>query len=178
MYPFYVRIVGARQGASPGEAPSPHEGKLVGLAFELSSSVPDGSRGRAAARAVAGPVRFTRAWGAASPFLLAALATGETLTEVTFEFVRTTEEGIEAILQQVRLHGARVVGLRRVIGLDAQPASLLPLPPLEEVTLSCTGLDLEHVPTATTAMIGTGAAARRPGTRRGAAAPARPLRRR
>lgn len=154
MYEFYVTIAGAKQGQFTGEAAGKHAGKLVGLAYEQETSAAAGA-GRAAAKVTLGPVRFTRQWGPASPQILQALATGEALTKAVFEFVRTTDEGVEQVFQRVELFGARVVGHRPFIELEAEPASLMPLPPLEEVALAFTGLEVTNVPTGITTLVGT-----------------------
>lgn len=155
MYEFYVTIAGARQGPFKGEAGGTHQGKLVGLAFEQDSARPVGSAGRASGKPSFGPVRFTRQWGPASPQFLEALATGEALTTVLFEFLRSNEEGEESVFHTVRLFGARVIGFRPFVELEAEPASLMPLPPLEEVTLAFTGMEVANHLGGTVAMVGT-----------------------
>ena len=154
MYEFYVTITGARQGAFKGEATGSQEGKLVGLAFEQVSRVAQGGTGRGAAKPSFGSVRFTKQWGAASPQLLEALSTGEVLTEVTFEFLRSSDEGVETVFQRIRLSGARVIGLRSFIGLEAEPSSLMPLPPLEEVELGFETIEVENLSGNTAARVG------------------------
>lgn len=182
MYEFYVTIVGAQQGAFKGEATGEQEGKLVGLAYEQASTVPVAAGGRASGKPTHQPVRFTRRWGPASPQFLKALATAEPLTEAVFEFVRATDEGQQEVFHRVRLFGARVVEVRPFIDLDAEPSSLMPLPPLEEVALAYTGMEVENVPGGITAVVGAKAAPK-PGARpraraRQAARPAGAARRR
>jgi type VI secretion system Hcp family effector len=174
MYEFYVTIAGARQGAFTGEAAGRHAGKLIGLAYEQASSAPVASGGRVSGRPTFGPVRFTRQWGPASPQFLQALATGEALTEAVFEFVRTTDEGLQEVFHRVRLFGARVVEVRPFIDLDAEPSSLMPLPPLEDVALSYTGMEVENVPSGITTLVGTRAASPRPAAKPRAGARPRP----
>ena len=155
MYEFYVTITGAKQGVFKGEATGRHEGKLVGLAYEQSSSVEASGAGGASAKPAFGPVRFTKQWGASSPQLLQALATGEVLTEVLFEFVRSSDEGVETVFQRIRLSGARVIGLRPFIDLDAEPSSLMPLPPLEEVEIGFKAMEVENLVGNTGALVGS-----------------------
>jgi type VI secretion system secreted protein Hcp len=169
MYEFYVTIVGAKQGRFHGDAPpGAHDGWLIGLAYEqpVAAKASAGSAEASAAPALQ-PVRFTRQWGAASPQLLQALATGEALTEVVFEFVRSTDEGEQQVFHRVTLHGARVVELRPFIDLEAEPSALMPLPPLEDVALAYAGLTVENLATGTVATVGKVAGPRR------TAAPAR-----
>jgi type VI secretion system secreted protein Hcp len=175
MYEFYVTIVGAKQGRFHGDAPpGPHDGWLIGLAYDqpVAARTTTGSAKTAAAPALQ-PVRFTRQWGAASPQLLQALATGEVLTEVVFEFVRSTDEGEQQVFHRVRLHGARVVELRPFIDLEAEPSALMPLPPLEDVALAYAGLTVENLTAGTVATVGKVAAPRRAAAPARRAAPAR-----
>jgi type VI secretion system secreted protein Hcp len=153
MYEFYVTITGAKQGVFKGEAAGRQDGKLVGLAYEQASSAPATGAGGSAKPAF-GPVRFTKQWGASSPQLLQALATGEVLTEVRFEFIRSSDEGVETVFQRIRLSGARVIGLRPFIDLDAEPSSLMPLPPLEEVEISFKAMEVENLVGNTLAVVG------------------------
>jgi type VI secretion system Hcp family effector len=153
MYEFYVTIVGAKQGAFKGDATGVHAGKLIGLAFEQASTAASGGTG--GAKPSFGPVRFTRQWGAASPQLLKALATGEVLTEVRFEFLRSNDAGEETVFHAIRLTGARVIGLRPFIDLEAEPSSLMPLPPLEEVELRFAAMEVENRVAKTVAMVGS-----------------------
>lgn len=156
MYEFYVTIVGAAQGRFHGETTQePHLGKLVGLSYDQPGAATDtAGRGRQA-RAGFEPVRFTKQWGAASPQLLQALVTAEELRTVVFEFIGTNEAGEQSVFHRVTLFGARVVSLRPFIDLDAEPSSLMPLPPLEEVGLSFEGLRVENLAHRTMAEAGT-----------------------
>ncbi len=154
MYEFYVTIVGAWQGPFRGESPSErHAGKLVGLAYDQGASAmpaPSGRKGRT----VLQPVRFSKQWGAASPQLMQALATSEPLSAVVFEFMRMTEEGEEEVFHRVSLHGAQLVELRSFVDLDAEPSALMPLPPLEDITIAYTGITIENLAQGTSATAG------------------------
>jgi type VI secretion system Hcp family effector len=90
-------------------------------------------------------VRFTKEWNASSPQLFKALVDNEALREVTFEFVRSNDDGEEVIFHRVSLTDARIVGLRSFIDLDAEPSSLMPLPPLEDVTIAYASITLENL---------------------------------
>jgi type VI secretion system secreted protein Hcp len=166
MYEFYVTITGARQGRFKGETTDErHQGKLVGLAYEQASAVAGAPSSRPAGKAAVGkvthqPVRFTKQWGAASPQLLEALVTGEVLKTVVFEFISTNEMGEQAVFHRVTLFDARVTELRPFIDLDAEPSSLMPLPPLEEVALAFTGIRVENLTHQTSAQAGAVKAAR------------------
>jgi type VI secretion system Hcp family effector len=160
MYEFYVTIIGARQGRFPGEAPSgPHEGKLVGLAYDQASITPAAGSGAGSGtrrgRLTLQPVRFTKEWGAASPALLAAIGADEALTAVVFEFVSTSDDGVQEVFHRVTLAEARIVELRPFVDLDAEPSSLMPLPPLEEVAIAYAGITVENLAHGTSASAGT-----------------------
>lgn len=182
MYEFYLTIAGAAQGPFTGETEDErHRGKLIGLAFDLpvtAAGRPAGARPspRRAASAI-GPVRFTRQWGPASPQFLAALDANEALATAIFEFERATDEGERQVFQRITLFGARVVEVRAFVDLDAEPSALMPLPPLEEISLACAGLRVENLLAGTAAEIGVVPAARpaRGGGRRPAKA-AKPAR--
>jgi type VI secretion system secreted protein Hcp len=169
MYEFYVTIVGAKQGRFHGDAsPGPHDGWLIGLAYDQPVAAKATSGSGRTGGPMLQPVRFTRQWGAASPQLLQALATGEALSEVVFEFVRSTDEGEQQVFHRVTLHGARVVELRPFIDLEAEPSALMPLPPLEEVALAYAGLTAENLASGTMATVGKAAAAKGTAARRSA----------
>jgi type VI secretion system Hcp family effector len=57
-------------------------------------------------------------WGAASPQILQALATNETLNPVIFEFTRTTPDGKEQVYQTITLTNATIVNVSRALGAD------------------------------------------------------------
>ena len=126
---FFVRVVGASGQVFSGES--------ANAAFR--DSIPairyfsDVNKGAANARTRCTAFRFTKVVGAASPQLVAALASGETLRNVHFAFVR----GNGSVFQQVVLTGVRISQLEQAV---APPDDLSRSVILEEATL---------VPTAT-----------------------------
>jgi type VI protein secretion system component Hcp len=72
--------------------------------------------------------RFTKVVGAASPDLVDALASGETLDLVRFEFVRANN----TVFQEVELTGVRISKLEQAV---APPVELARSVILEEATL-------------------------------------------
>ena len=72
--------------------------------------------------------RFTKVVGAASPRLVAALASGETLRSVHFDFVRFND----SVFQEVDLTGVRISKVEQAV---APPDDMSPSVVLEEVTL-------------------------------------------
>src|SRR6185436_5220911 len=87
---FFVRVVGATGQVFSGESNN--------AAFR--DSIPairyfsDVNKGSPAARTRCTAFRFTKVVGAASPQLVAALASGETLRSVHFAFVRTNSNSV------------------------------------------------------------------------------------
>jgi len=72
--------------------------------------------------------RFTKVVGAASPQLVGALASGETLQSVHFDFVRSNNSAF----QEVDLAGVRISKVEQAV---SPPVDLAPSVILEEVTL-------------------------------------------
>src|SRR5262245_23167747 len=121
---FFVRVVGASGQVFSGESNS--------AAFQ--DSIPairyfsDVNKAAANARTRCTAFRFTKLVGAASPQLVAALASGETLQSVHFAFVRANASGF----QEVDLTGVRVSKVEQAV---APPEDLADSLILEEVTL-------------------------------------------
>jgi type VI protein secretion system component Hcp len=126
---FFVRVVGANGNVFSGESNN--------AAFR--DSIPairyfsDVNKAAVNARTRCTVFRFTKVVGAASPQLIAALASGETLRSVEFDFVRANN----SVFQEVDLTGVRISQVEQAV---APPEDLAASVLLEEVTL---------VPTAT-----------------------------
>jgi len=134
--PFLVRIEGARQGAFPGESDRPGaEGGIDGLSWHYEVEAPE--RG---GRPEHGVVSVTKALGAASPALFQALITGETLSRVTIDFLRSTSEGVIESFHRVVLTDARV---ERIEQYSAEPEDLR-FGELEEVDFSFGSITVEQ----------------------------------
>jgi type VI protein secretion system component Hcp len=121
---FFVRVVGANGQVFSGESNN--------AAFR--DSIPairyfsDVNKGAANARTRCTAFRFTKVVGAASPQLIAAVASGETLQSVHFAFVRANN----SVFQAVDLAGVRASQVQQAV---APPDDLSPSVILEEVTL-------------------------------------------
>jgi len=126
---FFVRVVGGTGQVFSGESNN--------AAFR--DSIPairyfsDVNKAALNARTRCTTFRFTKVVGAASPRLIAALASGETLRSVHFDFVRSAD----SVFQEVDLTGVRISKVEQAV---APPEDLADSVLLEEVTL---------VPTAT-----------------------------
>ena len=120
---FFVRVVGANGNVFSGESNNARfRDSLPSIRY--FSDVNRDAAGRTHCTAF----RFTKVVGAASPQLVGALASGETLRSVQFAFVRANG----SIFQQVDLSGIRISKVEQAV---APPADLLPSVILEEVTL-------------------------------------------
>jgi len=126
---FFVRVVGANGQVFSGESNNARFRDSIPAIRYFS----DVNKGAANARTRCTTFRFTKVVGAASPQLVAALASGETLQSARFAFVRSNG----TVFQQVDLAGIRISQVEQAV---APPDDLSPSVILEEVTL---------VPTAT-----------------------------
>ena len=122
---FFVRVVGANGNVFSGESRN--------AAFR--DSIPairyfsDVNKAAVNARTLCTVFRFTKVVGAASPQLVDALDSGETLQLVQFDFVRGNSN---SVFQEVDLEGVRISKVEQAVAPpDVQVRSAL----LEEVTL-------------------------------------------
>jgi type VI protein secretion system component Hcp len=120
---FFVRIVGANGQVFRGESSNAAFRDSI-PAIRYFSDVNRGATGRTHCTAF----RFTKVVGAASPQLIAALASGETLRSVQFDFVRANNSSF----QEVDLTGVRISQVEQAV---APPDEMSPSLILEEVTL-------------------------------------------
>ena len=111
---FYITVQGAKQGAFKGESTRhQHKRQMEGLAYSHEMQTPtNAATGRATGRLRHGAVTITKALGAASPQLMQALVTNETLKSVRFQFVRLANTGKEQVYVTIRLRNARVTQIR------------------------------------------------------------------
>jgi len=121
---FFVTVVGASGLIFSGESSN--------AAFE--NSIPairyfsDVNKGALNARTRCTAFRFTKVVGAASPQLVTALASGETLRSVHFDFVRFDN----SVFQEVDVAGLRISKVEQAV---SPPVELSPSVLLEEATL-------------------------------------------
>jgi len=125
---FFVRVVGADGDVFSGESNNAAFRDFIPAIRYFS----DVNKAASNARTRCTEFRFTKAPGVASPELVGALASGETLRSVQFDFVAGT-----FVFQSVDLTGVRISKVEQAVSPPVElPAAEL----LEEVTL---------VPTAT-----------------------------
>ena len=124
---FFVKIVRANGSALIGSATDSRFRNAI-PAIRFYSDVNKGTSGATHCTAF----RFTKAADRASPQLLSAVASGETLQSVRFDFVRN--DGFE--WQRIDLTGVRASMVEQAV---APPDNISPSAVLEEVTLVPSG---------------------------------------
>lgn len=121
MSEYFISIKGLRQGQFKGDQPD-RVGRadwMAGTAFTLELDQPrDEHTGLPTGRRQWKPIQITKQWGAASPQILQALATNETLNPVIFEFTRMTPDGKEQVYQTITMTNATIVNVNRSLGPD------------------------------------------------------------
>src|SRR5688572_3072886 len=85
---IYVSIIGEKQGKFRGELTQKgFEDKFAGLSFQYAIVSPrDPASGMATGKRMHKPIRFKKAWGAASTQLFQAIAMNENLKSVVIDF--------------------------------------------------------------------------------------------
>ncbi len=145
---FYVTIKGAKQGTFKGESTNvKYQAKIPGTSFQFElTRLVDLATGQASGRDSSSPVTFTKERGAASPQILEACLTGESL-DTLFEFVKADPTGAESVYYTIHLTGALVTGVKQRTS-KVDPGSTLN--DLEDVSFVFKKIEEVHSPTKTT----------------------------
>lgn len=107
---FYVTIRGTRQGQFKGEDLHGQQGnKITGLAFRYGIATPHDAQGQVSGRRQHDAVLLVKEWDAASPQIFQAITTNEVITEVSFEFLKTTPAGQDSPYYTIKLTNASIV---------------------------------------------------------------------
>jgi type VI secretion system secreted protein Hcp len=107
---FYVTIRGTKQGQFKGDdVHGPQGNKIAGLAFRYGLASPHDAQGLATGRRQHDSVLLVKEWDAASPQIFQAIATNEVITEVNFEFLKTTAAGVDSLYYTIKLTNASIV---------------------------------------------------------------------
>ena len=126
---FYAKVVGANGGAFKGESTNiSFSGFLPSIRYYSDISKSTGSSVTHCIK-----FQFTKQAGPSSPQFAAAVASGETLKNVHFDFVRSAND---FIWQQVDLTGVRLSMVEQAV---APPDTLSPSVILEQETLVPSG---------------------------------------
>jgi type VI secretion system secreted protein Hcp len=114
----YVRCEFNKQGASKGESPKKERKDWVEVrSFNFGIISPrDAGSGLPSGKRHFAPVRFLKAWGAATPQFLTAAARNEVIDHAWFEFVKVNSTGSEVVYQTVTLTNAAVSEVSQFTG--------------------------------------------------------------
>lgn len=105
---FYLRVKGTKQGDLKGES-GKNQNNIPVLGFSYNVQSPrDLATGQASGKRQHKPVTVFKEWGVISPQLMEAIVTGERLTSVIIDEVRTNSKGIEVVYMEIRLTNATV----------------------------------------------------------------------
>ncbi|WNW12003.1 Hcp family type VI secretion system effector [Pseudomonas sp. DTU_2021_1001937_2_SI_NGA_ILE_001] len=121
--PAYMSVTGTKQGlitqgaftaASVGNIyQEGHEDEVMVQAFAHKVLIPrDTQSGQPSGQRIHEPACVTKVFDKASPLLLAALTSGEVLTEVVIKWYRTSAEGKQEHYYTTRLEDAIIVDIR------------------------------------------------------------------
>ena len=105
----WIAVKGSKQGQFKSEtiAAKRRDKWMPVLAFTMGVTSPhDPASGQISGKRQHQPVTIVKAWGAASPQGLIAIAANEVLTEVDLEFTRASTIGEEVVYQTVKLSNA------------------------------------------------------------------------
>ena len=120
---FYITIQGQKQGAIKGDVTlKGHEGAILGLALSHDIVSPrDPQSGLPTGQRMHKPLTTTTPWGAATPKLLNAIYTNETLTSVHMSFWRINAAGVETQFMTIDLTNANVADLASRVPNTSDP---------------------------------------------------------
>jgi type VI secretion system Hcp family effector len=138
---FYMKIVGAEQGAFHSDSPRAGDKGSLCLGFKFRGEAPNDQR-RGSTQV--GPITVIKAWGPSSPQILAALWHGEVLTEVTLEFVRPNDKGAEMVFETIVLKNASVASVERRVGQLSELVEGGVHRDLEEIGLRYESMEVKH----------------------------------
>ncbi|MFX1512920.1 MAG: type VI secretion system tube protein TssD [Promethearchaeota archaeon] len=131
---FYVWITGSSQGDIDGSVTiSGREGSIAGHQYFHSIYVPiDSQSGLPTSRRTHTPVTILKEVDQATPKLLQALTTGETLVRVIIRFYRLDSSSIEVNYYTVVLDNAMIISIREFMPNNKNPETYQPL--MEEIS--------------------------------------------
>jgi len=144
---FTITIRGSRQGVFKGDG---RQNEIRGLSYDLEIVSPrDPASGLPTGRVRFNPITITKEWGAASPQILAALATNELLPAVQLTFTSTNIEGRSVVDHVITLTDANVVDVHHhpVAGLKDSTTDKFQL---EDISFSYRKIEVTDKTTNTT----------------------------
>jgi type VI secretion system secreted protein Hcp len=150
----YVQFKGQKQGAFKGESLKKGRTDWSEVeSFEQRTEVPvDSKSGQVKGARTHFPLKLTKERGAASPQILQALCTGETLSTVILEVVGHDGTGAkEVTVERTTLTNAKVCEFRRFVDLPTGEHSEHDVDNLETIALTYQVIKLECLPASTSA---------------------------
>jgi|SRR5580692_5585661 type VI secretion system secreted protein Hcp len=151
----YIQFKGQKQGAFHGESLKKGRTDWSEVeAFEEVTQVPiDSKSGRTSGHRTHFPIRVTKERGAASPQILQAIVTNETLTTVIIEVVGHDGTGAkEVVVERTTLTNACFSEFRRFVDLPTGEHSDHDTDNLETVALTFQKIELDCIPGKTQAV--------------------------
>jgi type VI secretion system secreted protein Hcp len=115
---IYMSINTSKQGPIKGEGKAPHAGEwmpVISISEGAASSLRDAASGQSSGKRQHEPIKIVKEIGSSTPQLQKALATGELLQEVVFEFYRpgkATEKDKVEPYQTIRLTDAMITSIQ------------------------------------------------------------------
>ena len=143
--PMYVTIKGARQGVFKGRGSKPNPGRIPITAFEWETLMPiDAASGHPSGKREHKPVVFRKEVDAASPQILEALVTDETLKSVLFEFTSVSQDGKETVDYTITLANSAVAAFRESVYTGERGGPPVDPRRLDEVTLTFQKVEMSN----------------------------------
>ena len=133
--PAYMSVTGAKQGLITAGAFTPdsvgntyqegHEDQVMVQGFSHDVIIPrDPQSGQPTGQRVHKPVCITKVFDKSSPLLLAALTSGERMTEVVIEWYRTSADGNQEYYYTTTLEDAVIVNIKSYMHNCQDPDNL------------------------------------------------------
>ncbi len=111
--PCHLSIVGELQGDIEGDCEfEGREGTILVQSVDHVVEIPTDSRGASTGRRVHRPLTVTKEIDSSTPMLYQALCTGERLTEVTLDWYRIDESGLEELYYVVYMENVIINRVR------------------------------------------------------------------
>lgn len=150
----YLTLVGSKQGILSGEsADAGYKDAIIVLGFKFSSSLPfDESTGLLTGAQKHEPLTIIKKIDSASPLLLQAFASNESMKKFELNLVRINSAGKPETYYRIELKNALIVELEDTM-LNAAESAFSNYPHMEEVTFAFQQMKVTHLPSNREAII-------------------------
>lgn len=135
---FYVHIEGTSQGKIDGDcAQEGREGLITGYGFSELTTIPrHADTGQPTGSRVHHPICFTKHADMASPKLWQAMASGERMSKVRFDFYKINNEGVNENYYTIELDEAIIVEMETALSNTSDTTSTLADEILENIKMT------------------------------------------